>query len=324
MNKKLAWLIFLAVIGALLFSTSTVMVTWLKLSFTPSGQLTVRAVIALVGTTAVMLFDERKKEKKFDFKSMKKYDKRLAIPVFLFRAAFNFCFIMAVTPATATIALMVLLFVKMITNVTIDSFKDKKIPDSVDLVGYCLVLAGIITYGWGATDLVVNELLVWAVASGVLEAVRLEFIGRLKIENVDKPKFAVIEFLGMLVVVGGFLILSGQGFLLPGITTIATLTYYGMIFAVLAVVINAIDYKLSNSPALSKGAYSAILATEVGFAGVLNYLLLNSPFGPQQKIALLISLVAIVVIGVSSVIKEFKKKKIAAEAKALEDLPKIS
>ncbi len=313
MNKKLVWLVFLAVVCSIMFSTSTVMVAWLKESFTPFGQLTVRAAIALVGTSVVMIFGEQKKNKKFDFRQLSKYDKKLAIPVFLFRAAFNFCFIMAISAANATIALMVLLFVKMLTNVIIDSVKEKKIPGVEDIFAYLLVLAGIVTYGWGAKGLL-DVVLIWAVASGVLEAVRLEFIGRLKIEKQDKSKFAVLEFLGMLLVVGGFLLFSGTGFLIPNVTTIATASYIGMLLAILAVAINAIDYQLSNSEELPKGAYSAILATEVGFAGVLNFLLLGSLFGIQQQIGIVISLLAIVAIGMSAAKRDTKKKKEEKEA----------
>ena len=81
-----------------------------------------------------------------------------------------------------------------------------------------------------------------------------------------------------------------------------------MLLAALAVAINAIDYQLSNSTELSKGTYSAILATEVGFAGVLNYFLLGSAFGPQQIVGLIVSVVAIAVIGVSAAIRDKKSK----------------
>lgn len=313
MNKKLAWLVFLAVVCSILFSTSTVMVAWLKESFTPFGQLTVRAAIALVGTSVVMILGEQKKNKKFDFSQLSKYDKKLAIPVFLFRAAFNFCFIMALTLENATIALMTLLSVKMVTNVIIDAIKEKKWPEPADGIAYLLVFVGIVIYGWGGKNLI-SLVLLWAVASGVLEAVRLEFIGKLKIEKSDKPKFAVLEFFGMLLVVGGFLVFTKTGFLLPGVNAIATVSYYGMLLAVFAVAINAIDYQLSNSEELPKGAYSAILATEVGFAGVLNFLLLGSLFGIQQQIGIVVSLLAIVAIGVSAAKRDAKKKKEGKEA----------
>lgn len=308
MNRKLARFVFLAVICSIMFSTSTVMVTWLKDSFTPFGQLTIRALIALVGALGVMFVDERGKNNKFDFRDLNKYNKKLAVPVFLFRAAFNFCFIMAVSAANATIALMVLLFVKMLTNVVIDSLTERQIPGVGNIIAYLLVLAGIITYGWGEKDLF-GAVLVWAAASGVLEAVRLEFIGQLKISDSDRPKFAVVEFLGMLLVVGGFLLFSNTGFLLPGVSAITTVSYYGMLFAVLAVAINAIDYQLSNSNELPKGAYSAILATEVGFAGVLNFVFLGSPFETQQIVGVAISALAIIMIGVSSAKRDAARKK---------------
>lgn len=304
MDKRLVKLLFWAVVCAILFSTSGVMVTWLKVSFTPGSQLIVRATIALIVSIAVMLL-LGKSGIKADFGSLKKYDSRLAIPVFFLRPAFNFCFIMAITSENATLAVMILLFVKMLTNVVFESIKERKWPTWTEVLGYLIVTIAILIYGWGDVG-ILNAILLWAVLSGFLEAIRLEFIGLLKIEPDDRPKFAVVEFAGMLILVTLLFVFSGNGFLNPGLKTIAPVSIIAMGLAVIAVAINALDYYLSNN--LPKSTYSAILATEVGFAGVLNFVFLGSAFGLQQQLSLLVSIVAIAVIGIAAAKRKSEKK----------------
>lgn len=292
-QKRNPGLFWLAVVCSILFSTSGWMVVWLKESFSPFGQLMVRAGVAFVVSYVwVLLVD-----KKLDLSVVGKYNKWLLIFELLCRPAFNFCFIMAATALNGTAVLMVLLLTKMLTNVLYQSFSERKKPSRLELLGYILVALGIVVYGWGVKDIFGLSML-WAAASGFLEAARLELIKLLNVDKEDRPKLSMLEFVGMFVVALLAMIVTQSSFFVSTTSVVTAHSYWALSLAALSVIILAIDYYLS--PRIPTGIYSAILATEVGFAGVINYLALGTPLGSQQIVGLLVSIVAILVIGVAT------------------------
>lgn len=312
MNSRVKWIslfgegtFWLAVICAILFSTSGWLVEWLKESFSSTGQLVVRAAFALFASSVWLLVvnlidrfrhhnSEHQENSSFNLAS---YNKKLLTATLLCRPVFNLCFILAITKETATLALMILLFVKMLTNVVASSINEKKYPSKIEFLGYLVVTIGIVVYGWGQS--VFSIILVFAVVSGFLEGLRLELVKILNISDIHKPTFAVFEFVGMLVVALVFLLISvftgGGSFFAEGFVGVTVNSLIAMVILPLSsVFILAIDYYLSTR--MNTGLYSAILATELGFAGVINYFFINSPFGPYQIAGLIISMVAIIVI----------------------------
>lgn len=299
-GKSTFWL---AVLCALLFSTSGWLVKWLGDSFTETGQLVVRAGVALVVSilwlAVVGVIDRSKKNQEAGEFNLRAYNKKWLVLVLLCRPLFNLFFILSITSKTATIALMILLFVKMLTNVVINCVSDKKIPTVSEFIGYLVVTAGIVIYGWKSPGSF-SPVLLFAVGSGILEAVRLELIKVLKVRDLDRPKFAVIEFAGMLIVAliflgFGFYSVSHIGFFVGDAVKVSEQSLIAMIILPLSsVVILSLDYFIA--PRMPTGLYSAILATELGFAGVINYIFLQSPFETAQIIGLLISMTAIIVI----------------------------
>ena len=317
--------IMLALLCALLFSTSSWMVDWLKESFTAYGQLTYRAAAGVVVTAlwffVTTLIDRTNINKKVDGEGKRNIRQVLELSkfwfvVFLFlRPTFNLFFINAISDETWTIALMILLFVKMLTNVLIDSINSKSFPSKEEVFGYFVVLAGIGVFSIGKDDVVLKPILWFAFGSGVLEAARLELIGWFKIKESQQPKFAVVEFFGMLGVAIFYLVSAGEGFFNIGVTTLTLNSVIAMVvFPVIAVGIMALDYYLSS--VMEKGQYSAILATEIGFAGVLNAVFLYEQFGIWQFIGLVLSVSAIIAIKIA---KDKKEKKAEEKRKIQEE-----
>lgn len=307
-KKKIIVYVMLAFLCAILFSTSGVFVIWLEDSFTPIGQLTVRATISLVvSLTWAVLEGFISKKNPLNLKEMsKKYNKWHFLLISILRPAGNFCFIMAITTANVTLAVMILLFVKMISNVAVNSIREKRWPDKLEMFGYLLVTLGILIYGLSSKEVVFTTLLFWAVGSGIAEAVRLEVVNKMQVRK-DKPTFAVIEFTGMLIVALTVLFFFRQTIFIPGIVAISQISWWGIALATSAVGIVALDYYLVNY--LPTGIYSAILATEVGFAGLLNYFAFKNEFGLLQILALTLTIVANVVIGKAVSDREKKKYK---------------
>ncbi len=314
--------IMLALLCALLFSTSGWFVEWLKESFTSNGQLTYRAAAGVVVTAlwflVTNLIDRMSFNKKVDEEEKRGIKEVLELSkfwfiVFLFlRPTFNLFFINAISDETWTIALMVLLLVKMLTNVFIDSLRSKSFPSKEEFFGYLVVLAGIVVFSFGKKDIVLKPILWFAFGSGFLEGVRLELIGWFNIKDSQKPKFAVIEFFGMLGVAVFFFVGAGGVFLNAGVATLTPNSITAMIiFPIISVGIMALDYYLSS--VMDKGQYSAILATEIGFAGVLNAIFLHEQFGVWQFVGVILSVSAIVAIKIAKDKKEKEKKKLEEE-----------
>lgn len=303
---------WLAVLCALLFSFSGWQVQWLKEAFSSSGQLVFRAASALIVSVlwlGIVYLIDRKKKHNVDHTpfDLGKYDKKFLVATVLCRPFFNLFFILAITAETATIALMILLFVKMLTNVVFSAFaKDdngnRKIPNKKEIFGYLLVTLGIVVYGLDKPGMF-DWVLLFAIGSGFLEGLRIELLKKLSVSSKDKPVFSIFEFAGMLVValvmLAIFMIFSGGSLFSEDFSGITWHALFSMItLPITSVIILSIDYYLSTR--MATGKYSAILATELGFAGVVNYIFLRSPFGILQVFGLLISMVAIIFIKLSS------------------------
>lgn len=314
--KNIISYVLLAVLCSFLFATSGVWVLWLETSFTAYGQIVVRAVISIIVSLVWTLGSLIVNKLPIKYNKMsKEYDKWQFIKICILRPLGNFCFIMAATAGNVTLAVMVLLSVKMLTNLRINFLKDKEKLPPVEIIGYVLVFVGILIYGLFAKEVIFSSLLLWAVGSGFFEAYRLEIVKGMKIDPIDKPQFALIEFSGMLVVaVLALVVLGGAGVFLPGVSTISTLAWMGILLATTSVAIVALDYYLVNY--LPTGIYSAVLATEVGFSGLLNHWAFpdTNPWEFPQKLALAITVIANIFIGISIAKREDKKKKVAEKA----------
>ena len=286
------------VFSMLFYSISGVMVTWLGIAFTTGGQLIVRAVVAVAISLIWILISKSG----FHLPKGKYNSWSLALDI-LTRPMFNFCFIMAVFGfREATFALLLLFTAKVLMGGLIANFFNKVKLGWFDILCYLIALVGILVYNWGGEFKIV---FLWAVGSGILEAVKSEAMSKLNVEQKDKPIVSLYEFLGvavaglvvMFMLNGGEFIKSGgfiDGFVNDTFWGVGK-TYWGIALAATAVVALALElYGFSNfSPDLG----NIILATELGVAGWINYKLLSTPeypilFGYQQIIALTIFVVA--------------------------------
>lgn len=303
LEKKNGFLGFSSLISAmLLYSISGVMVTWLGIVFSTGGQLVVRALVAILISLVWIYLSKsglRLPKGKYNFWV-------LCVDI-VTRPVFNFCFIMAVFGfKEATFALLLLFSAKVLMGGFITRYYQKVKLGAFDFFSYALVLVGLVVYNWGGGF---HATFLWAMGSGVLEAIKSEAMSLLNVDKKHRPVVSLYEFLGVAVAGVLVVLVFDKGLfvyennLTAGFVTDTFLgigkTYWGILLATTAVLALAFElYGFSNfSPDLG----NIILATELGVAGWINYLLLNTAdnpifFGPQQWIALLIFTVSSVLV----------------------------
>lgn len=289
---------FLTLFGSMmLYAFSGVVVVGLSQAFGSIGQVTFRALAALILTIVFLLIGG------FRYKFSKNYEKKwLIIDVFC-RPIFNICFVYAVLSIGPTAALFYLFASKVITGGLIRIILgDKKPFEWFDYLSYGIVLVGlfIFTYPIGS---VLSIGILLGCLSGSFEAVKSEAMSRIHAEQIDKPVVALYEFASLGVITAILVLITGQSFVVATITPIVWL----VLLASAVIAVGSLLLELTGFGQYDPDLGNAVLASEMGFAGVINYLILGTLMSNTQIVGAALLILSLAVVGIASYFRNENK-----------------
>lgn len=296
---------FLALLGSmLLYASSGIVVVGLSAAFSNVGQVTFRALAALVLTLVWLLAVGFR----YKLKHYEEYDMRwLAIDV-VCRPIFNICFVYATLEIGPTAALFYLFASKVIFGGIIKSVLRDKKKEWFDYLSYLVVILGLFVFTYPVSFL--NLGIVIAMTSGLFEAIKSEAMGRLSVKGDDRPVIALYEFVSLAVITAVIVLLTNQSF----VTTTVTMNVWLVLGMSAVVAVGSLFLELTGFAAYDADLGNAILASEMGFAGLLNYLILGTVMSLTQIIGSGILVVSLMFVALASYLRNENNRKLKAAA----------
>lgn len=301
-QKKNSWKGFFSLFGSmLLYAFSGVVVVGLALAFGNVGQVTFRALAALVLVLVWLVISG------FRYKLSKKknYSKKwLAIDI-ICRPIYNICFVYAALAIGPTAALFYLFASKVITGGLIKViFGSRKKLFWPDYLSYAIVLIGLFIFSYPVSLLGVGVLI--AMTSGFFEAVKSEAMSRLSVDSDDKPVVALYEFGSLAIITAVVVLVIGQSFVIAPITA----TVWFVLGASAFVAVGSLYLELTGFSQFDSDLGNAVLASEMGFAGVINYLILGTKMSGLQIVGAALLIFSLAFVGIASYSRNKRQKTI--------------
>lgn len=304
--KVNSWKGFLSLMGSmLLYAFSGVVVVGLAKAFGNVGQVTFRAVAALVltlGWLAISGF-------RYKLKHSKDYDNKWLVVDVICRPIYNICFVYAALTIGPTAALFYLFASKVITGGLIKIiFGSKKKLAWSDYLSYAIVLAGlfVFTYPIGS---VLGVGIAIASTSGFFEAIKSEAMNKLSVSREDRPVIALYEFVSLGLITAMVVLILGQSFVIAPIT----ITVWFVLGASAIIAVGSLFLELAGFAQFDSDLGNAVLASEMGFAGVINYLILKTMMSSYQIIGAALLILSLAFVGIASYLRNKRQQKIVVE-----------
>lgn len=297
-TKKNTWQGFLALFGSmLLYAFSGVVVVGLSVAFGNVGQVTFRALAALV----LVLFWLVVTGFRYKLNHKNHYDLKWLIVDVVCRPIFNICFVYAALSIGPTAALFYLFASKVIFGGVIKLLiGNKKKLLWYDYLSYTVVIVGLFVFSYPVSF--VNTAIYIAMTSGFFEAVKSEAMGKLSVKNEDKPVVALYEFFSLAVITALIVMFVGQSFVVADMTL--NIWFVLALSAVTAV--GSLFLELTGFAKFDADLGNAILASEMGFAGWINYLVLGTEMTGLQMLGAGMLVVSLVFVAIASYLRSKK------------------
>lgn len=299
--KRNSWKGFLSLFGSmLLYAFSGVVVVGLALAFGNIGQVTLRAIAALALTFVWLLAGGLR----FKLKYNDLYDKKWLVVDIICRPIYNICFVYAALAIGPTAALFYLFASKVITGGLIKViFGDRKKLSWPDYLSYMVVLVGlfVFTYPIGAALSVGVGI---AMISGFFEAIKSEAMTTLDVKGPDKPVVALYEFASLGIITAILVLITGQSFVVAPITVAVWL----VLGASAVVAVGALYLELTGFAEFDSDLGNAVLASEMGFAGVINYLILGTMMSVTQIVGAALLIASLVFVAIASYLRNKRQE----------------
>lgn len=299
MHKKNPWLGFFALFASmLLYAFSGVVVVGLAAAFGVFGQVTFRALVALILTIVWLVVTGAR------YKLSKKYETKWLWVDLLCRPIFNICFVYAVLAIGPTSALFYLFSSKVIVGGLIRAVFGSNKPLAVpDYISYLLVVIGLLVYTFPITS-AFSLGIVFALCSGTFEAIKSRAMEKLAVRNSkDKAVVSLYEFTSLALITVAIVLLTGQSFVIAPIT-IAVWKILGF-SAVIAV--GTLGLELTGFSNFDSDLGNAVLASEMGFAGLLNFLILGTRMTGFQVMGSVLLVLSLATVAFASYMRNKQK-----------------
>lgn len=294
-TNKNTWQGFLALFGSmLLYAFSGVVVVGLAAAFGNVGQVTFRALAALSLTIIWLLVSG------FRYRlSHHSYDLKWLLVDISCRPIFNICFVYAALAIGPTAALFYLFASKVVFGAVIKLLvgENKKLF-WYDYFSYAVVVIGLFVFTYPVSSLGVGVLV--AMVSGLFEAVKSEAMAKLSVENIDKPVVALYEFVSLAILTVLTVLLVGQKFVVAPVTI--NIWFVLALSAVTSV--GSLFLELTGFSSFDSDLGNAILASEMGFAGLINYVVLGTKMTNLEMIGAGMLVVSLVFVAVASYLRK--------------------
>lgn len=302
-QKKNSFKGFMSLFGSmLLYAFSGVVVVGLASAFGNIGQVTFRAIAALVLTFIWLLIGGFRYRLKYN----DTYDKKWLIVDIVCRPIFNVCFVYAALTIGPTAALFYLFASKVIAGGLIKIiFGSKKKMSWPDYLSYVVVLAGLFVFSYpigAALSIGVGI----AMISGLFEAIKSEAMERLDVKREDKPVVALYEFASLGLITAIMVLILGQSFIVAPIT----ISVWLVLGASAVVAVGSLYLELTGFAEFDSDLGNAVLASEMGFAGVINYLILGTNMTKLQIAGAALLVASLAFVGVASYFRNKRQEAI--------------
>lgn len=299
MHKKNAWLGFFALFASmLLYAFSGVVVVGLAAAFGVFGQVTFRALAALILTIVWLVVTGAR------YKLSKKYETKWLWVDLLCRPIFNICFVYAVLAIGPTSALFYLFSSKVIVGGVIRAlFGSNKPLTWTDYLSYALVIIGLIVYTFPITS-TLSLGIAFALTSGTFEAIKSRAMEKLAVKDAkDKAVVSLYEFTSLALITGAIVILTGQAFVIAPIT----IAVWKVLAFSAVIAVGTLGLELTGFSNFDSDLGNAVLASEMGFAGLLNFLILGTLMTGFQIIGSALLVLSLATVALASYMRNKQK-----------------
>lgn len=281
----------------LLYAFSGVVVVGLSAAFGNVGQVTFRALAALVLTIFWLVISGFR----YKLRYSDSYDKKWLVVDIICRPIYNICFVYAALSIGPTAALFYLFASKVIFGGLIKMiFGSKKKLFWADYLSYVVVLVGLFVFTYPINAFMSFGVIVGLI-SGLFEAIKSRAMNELNVKSEDRPVVALYEFLSLAVVTAIVVLLVGQSFVIAPMTV----TIWMVLGASGIVAVGSLFFELMGFAEFDDDLGNAVLASEMGFAGVINYLILGTNMSPTQIVGAVLLIVSLAFVAVAA----YKRKK---------------
>jgi len=281
----------------LLYAFSGVVVVGLSAAFGNVGQVTFRALAALVLTIFWLVISGFR----YKLRYSDSYDKKWLVVDIICRPIYNICFVYAALSIGPTAALFYLFASKVIFGGLIKMiFGSKKKLFWADYLSYVVVLVGLFVFTYPINAFMSFGVIVGLI-SGLFEAIKSRAMNELNVKSEDRPVVALYEFLSLAVVTAIVVLLVGQSFVIAPMTV----TIWMVLGASVIVAVGSLFFELMGFAEFDDDLGNAVLASEMGFAGVINYYKLGTNMSPTQIVGAVLLIVSLAFVAVAA----YKRKK---------------
>jgi|GEM_PF-6009437 len=290
---------FLALFASmLLYAFSGVVVVGLSVAFGSVGQVTFRALAALVLTIIWLLVSGFR----YKLKYAKEYEKKWLVVDILCRPIYNICFVYAVLAIGATAALFYLFASKVIVGGLIKVISgDKSKLEWFDYLSYALVLIGLYFFSYPIGSVLSIGVAI-AMTSGLFEAIKSFAMSKLSVKKEDRSVVALYEFASLMIITATVVLVVGQSFVVAPITTMVWL----VLGASAIIAVGTLFLELTGFASFDPDLGNAVLASEMGFAGVINYFVLGENLITTQVVGAALLIFSLGLVGVASYMRNKK------------------
>jgi drug/metabolite transporter (DMT)-like permease len=292
-------------VSMLLYAFSGVVVIGLKPVFGGVGQLIFRGLFAFLVVLVIVLLTRQ------PIKFHKKYNWRLFVVDLLCRPISTLCFVYAVLffaavggkDFDANKALFYLFSFRVIASLIIDLILGEE-TTKWNWIGFGLVLVGIIVFSFPWQIVVFGVF--FAALSGIVEAIQRKAWNKLGLLQSDKMLVGMSEFLSWFVVAGIIFLFTNSSMNLGQFTWVT----FGYLALATVVAVGTMWLDISAFSEEDTLAGNVIQSSEMGFAGVINYLWNGTRMTGNMKLGAITMILALVAIGMNKLPKKKKNKDI--------------
>ena len=164
-----------------------------------------------------------------------------------------------------------------------------------DYLSYALVLTGLFIFTYPIGSVLGVGILI-ASTSGLFEAIKSEAMNRLSVKNEDKPIIALYEFISLAIITAVIVLIVGQSFVIAPITA----TVWLVLGASAVIAVGSLFLELTGFAQFDSDLGNAVLASEMGFAGVINFLILGTSMSVFQIIGAALLVFSLVFVAIAS------------------------
>ena len=138
--------------------------------------------------------------------------------------------------------------------------------------------------------------ILFALTSGTFEAIKSRAMEKMSVNSLDKPVVSLYEFLSLGLITAAIVLVVGQSFVVAPITLVVWL----VLGASAIIAVGSLALELTGFAKFDSDLGNAVLASEMGFAGLINFLILGTLMSITQIVGALLLVFSLAIVGMAS------------------------